>query len=242
MDQLATWGFSFEAIESDITSTLHTTPQQQQAQDIVRRRFQTSVIAIALARLPGGPYHAVQRRLIRWLHHSRAESRLLTPVAAARACHTNILRLHKLVTPNVVASVFSILWNRLMTTRRLRKGNGSCLFRCRDAGPDDSLEHYVYCPVIRRFACDTLCLDDSLLDSWGAFLCVRNTQTDTQLTLCALRLHALCHSHNHARQHALPPNFCFITHMRCVVQAVGFRSQRIRLERSSAKRAKLGRG
>jgi hypothetical protein len=55
-----------------------------------------------------------------------------------------------LVPPRVRAAYFGTLWNRWATARRFQK-KGKCVLHCSETA-EDSIEHYVSCSVVRRFA------------------------------------------------------------------------------------------
>ena len=52
-----------------------------------------------------------------------------------------------LVPPRVQSAVFSTLWNRWRTKRRFQRREGPCKFGRARPAPEDSIEHYLECPV-----------------------------------------------------------------------------------------------
>jgi hypothetical protein len=80
---------------------------------------------------------------------------------------TRLVNLGKLVAPRVHAAVFTTLWNGWCTHRRfqLRQNTSNvCKFKC-SLRSEDSLEHYVRCPVVLKVA--KHCLHFSYPDEAG---------------------------------------------------------------------------
>jgi hypothetical protein len=82
------------------------------------------------------------------------------PHRLADKIHRRLLQLRRLVSPRVLTSVWKLLWNGWITGRRFQNRSTTfCLFRCSDTA-EDSIEHYVRCPIIREFARRKLNLHD----------------------------------------------------------------------------------
>ena len=82
-------------------------------------------------------------------------------------------RLHNLrnkVPPRVMAAYFSSLWNRWTTTRRFQQPVAPCLLGCHSATGEDSLEHYLRCPIALEVARRRLRLALTPSTSWTHFL------------------------------------------------------------------------
>jgi hypothetical protein len=105
------------------------------------------------------------------------------PHRLADKIHRRLLQLRRLVSPRVLTSVWKLLWNGWITGRRFQNRSTTfCLFRCSDTA-EDSIEHYVRCPIIREFARRKLNLHDLFPEHF--FLAVDHLSID-DLTCIAL--------------------------------------------------------
>ena len=109
----------------------------------------------------------------------------------------------RLVPPRVHTAVFSTLWNRWCTGRRFQlRGSCSCLLGCRSQA-EDSIEHYLRCPIVLDVARARLGLHMTSTDSWAKLLLATpagaGTSDVTWLTRCALLLYTVYRATNAAR-------------------------------------------
>ena len=104
---------------------------------------------------------------------------------AARRLHS----LRELTAPRVVTAALSSLWNRWCTARRFQR-RGPCVLQC--GCGDDSIEHYAFCGVVRRFSWSFLRLQWAPMDSLAHLLLLGSAQSDpTTLVLSAVRTYAV---------------------------------------------------
>ena len=97
------------------------------------------------------PEWRLRRRIERWRLPG-------LPGRTSRTILGNLGRLRRLAPPRVRAAVFSTLFNRWVTDRRMRTMRGSrrsCLLGCSPQA-NDSIEHYMHCPVVQDWASSRL--------------------------------------------------------------------------------------
>ena len=80
-------------------------------------------------------------------------------VAVAARIMDRLRFLQPLVPPRVQAAVFSTLWNRWTTARRFQTRGVPCLLGCDCHTSEDSVEHYLRCPLVLSTAATRLRLN-----------------------------------------------------------------------------------
>ena len=103
----------------------------------------------------------------RWLPHLQGPPAVLT----RRVCR-RLQQLQTLTTPRVQAATWKLVWNGWCTASRFQQrscANNRCKLGCSTTS-EDSIEHYVHCPVVLKVAASrlrlrSLCLADFLLAS-----------------------------------------------------------------------------
>ena len=123
---------------------------------------------------------------------------------------SNMRALRPLVPPRVQAAVFSTLWNRWATARRFQVRGTPCLLGCSHPQGEDSIDHYMECPVALHAAAGKLRLH---LGAQTARRClmladVPNHVTDERslqswLTRCAILVYAVYRTTNTARHRGM---------------------------------------
>ena len=113
----------------------------------VVKGFQKEVAQQILDRSGYNSENRIRAKLGRW-HLAGPERHL-----ACRAL-AGFRGLTELVPPRVVAAVFSTVWNRWPTARRMQLREGNCNYCQLGCGgqAEDSIEHYSRCKVLRTFA------------------------------------------------------------------------------------------
>ena len=126
-----------------------------------------------------------------------------TPNWHARCAHQRLHDLGGLVTPRVHAACFGACWNRWCTLRRFQQ-TGRCRL-CQLPHTEDSIEHYVFCVVVRKVGARCLRLDADLHLNLHTFTCTNPViRTDEILTRCALLVYATYRALNHQRTTSTP--------------------------------------
>ena len=121
--------------------------------------------------------------------------------------------LSKPVSPRVQTAVFNTLWNRWVTARRFQKRGHDCdrcLLGCNTASANDSIEHYLVCPVVLSFARTRLSMHlDSASSRMQLLLAALppNPRRAAQWwAKCALLIYSIYRTTNTARHRTpLPP-------------------------------------
>ena len=117
--------------------------------------------------------------------------------------------LHKLVSPRVIAAVFSTIWNRWTTHRRMQRRHADtnrCLLGCPQPA-EDSIEHYCRCPISKEFLRLHLNLSPEIFAGLHSFtLCNVNIQSTQQLTTIAIWIYTIYTATNNLRRRPLPAN------------------------------------
>ena len=112
-------------------------------------------------------------------------------------------RFPSLVSPRVCAACFSTIWNRWTTARRFQRRHLACN-RCAlgcEGGAEDSVEHYVHCPVVAHVASRYLRLRINFNNAKSLFLLSHTTCEDsTTLSCAAILVYATYCATNHYRQ------------------------------------------
>ena len=131
-----------------------------------------------------------------------------TPAFTSRRTLHCMRLLPRLVNPRVVAAVFSTIWNRWTTHRRMQnraKATNCCLLGCITA--EDSIEHYCSCPIAMQFLQNHLGLSPRGFAGLHTFtLCNVNIQTMEQLTTTSIWIYCIYTATNNLRRRALPDN------------------------------------
>ena len=118
---------------------------------------------------------------------------VLTDNWMGRTVAHNFQRLARLVPPRTVAAVWSTIWNRWHTHRRHQgrdEEDDHCVFTC-SCNAADSVEHYRYCPVVRRAGFNHLDLREAELTSRAFFLVEPELQSDEALTKVAILIYGV---------------------------------------------------
>ena len=146
--------------------------------------------------MPGSAEGDVLRKLRRWIPwlHACPDSPRQRERLYARRFLDNLSRLQRLVPPCVVAAVWSIMWNRLMTERRCQQRNARCLL-CDNLHALDSAEHIHYCPALAPVH-TYLQLPHALTHPRHSLLLVSDAWPDDILARLALRSYAIYNAHN----------------------------------------------
>ena len=109
--------------------------------------------------------------------------------------------------PRIRAAVLRTIFNGWTTSRRLQTYN-RCLFSCADWTHEDSIEHYASCPFTHDVRKRRLNLR---ISPWHkscffALLLPQDSDNDTNLTKCALLIHAIYRAHNYVLRRTLAKN------------------------------------
>ena len=145
-----------EGITSDSTLKLIAggKPREQWDSSVRKRQrklFQrTTQSQIKLARNKGGDSR-IREKLKRWCDVPWGIKGNIGTVS--RRVAYRMQNLGGLLSPRVASAVFSTLWNRWCTERRMQRrqaANSMCRLGC--GRGEDSIEHYCRCPISRSFA------------------------------------------------------------------------------------------
>jgi hypothetical protein len=127
-------------------------PKKKDPDSTVRKNLQRFIYKGQLKSEVHLKTHAVRRRIIRWtalINHRRSLGPILPPRAAENFLH-NLEVIHSKAKPRVAAAVWKTLWNGWCTSRRFQT-EGRCIFGCASNLASDSLEHYLFCPILVHF-------------------------------------------------------------------------------------------
>ena len=122
-------------------------PLTRQMQRKVRRKTQSWFVSSLLKKDGTNIEERVRKKLARW----KLEG---LPGRNARKVTKQIGELRRLVPPRVRAATLSTIFNRWTTDRRmkkLRQHSTGCVLGC-PSGAEDSIEHYLHCPIWRDWA------------------------------------------------------------------------------------------
>ena len=124
----------------------------------------------------------LRRRLKRW--------KFQTPIGIiCRRATTKIGIIFSLVSPRVAAVVFRTWLNGWCTGRRFQNPALKCQLAC-SPNADDSIEHYMRCPVVAGFSQACLHLDANTGDIAQSFMCLDKNEDDGTVVLRALLVYA----------------------------------------------------
>ena len=183
--------------------------------DRYKAQFQSMIYRKLLDHKAPSPTERVRHNLDRWKLHDTMRNTLPpgtqvrhnTPAFNSRKSLHYMRVLQGLVTPRVVSSVFSTIWNRWTTHRRMQK-RGSvtdrCLLGCLQPA-EDSIEHYCRCPISTEFLRKHLNLPPEVFAGLHSFtLCNVNIRSTQQLTTIAIWIYTIYMATNSLRHRPLP--------------------------------------
>ena len=205
-----------ELLEKSIGSeerVRRTLPQGKRQQDNdktwhkeVERTYYKCIQAFHL----GDPVSRIRKKLERYaLDDARlhldipGSTRQRTPAWQAIRAHCNLRSLRKISPPRLQGAVFSTLWNRWTTERRMHQTRyGRCLI-CRKEGTADSIEHYTKCAFTQRLYATKLNLDPAVFANMHAWtLCSPHIVTEEQLLGVGIAIYAVYNTTNRLRHNA----------------------------------------
>ena len=159
-----------------------------------RRQTQRWFCTQLLARSGFDVVERLRSRLARWMLPG-------FPGRRARKVAHNLGRLRLLVPPRLRAAVLSTILNRWTTRRRMRhlrrQERCSCVLGCSETA-DDSVEHYVRCPVWRRWVAGRLGQD--FADRGLEHALLATTMTDVSLGIQSAMVYVLYRTVNQLRR------------------------------------------
>ena len=120
-------------------------PWDRQTMGRAKRTTQRHVYAALLADRQGYGWTRAYHKFKRWFPPAPA------PAIVDRVLQ-NLRQLRTLVTPRVQAAMISTLWNRWTTARRFQVQGSPCLLGCNCPSGEDSIEHYLACPIVLSVA------------------------------------------------------------------------------------------
>lgn len=187
---------SREQITSDVQQALRTHCQQAAYQHLLNYGAPSSEFR-------------VRENLERWKLHDRSRhpgvtlsGKQDTPNWTSNKCLDNMRALRRLVPPRVHSAVFSTVWNRWTTHRRMQKralASTICLLKCSETA-EDSVEHYANCPRVREVGAHFLNLDPSRSVNLHTFVCCNpHIKDEDELTATALLIYAVYRATNYVR-------------------------------------------
>ena len=179
-------------------------PRPWTPQIVQRAKNDTQRLVYKLLSAPkaGWPQERLRHKIQRW-----------QLPGTARAVTDRVLKrlraLQALVPPRVHAALFSTLWNRWVTARRFQRRSSAecrCLLGCPPAA-EDSIEHYLRCPVVLDFGRRRLAMYMNSQESFALLLLATGPPgtipLDSWLKRCALLIYAIYRTTNAAR-HSRP--------------------------------------
>ena len=161
------------------------------------KRFRKGTQKWFTARLLRHDGYNVECRLRRRLQRWRLPD---LPGRTARRMARQLCRLKKLVPPRVCAATLSTTFNRWTTDRRMRSIRGTrrtCVLGCSRTA-DDSVEHYMHCPIGRAWAEARMARPRSQTDLARGLLA--ENMTDDELVRQAVFTYVLYRTVNHVRR------------------------------------------
>ena len=181
-----------------------------------RARFQGLIYSKLLMHDAPDLVHRVRYKHIRWelgnpcrhIVPTGSNCKHLTPAWKARRSLASLLLLQGLVPPRVCAAVFSTMWNRWTTFRRMQQRShpsNRCMLGCASPAEED-LEHYCCCPRVQELYHRHLNLprQDDYKNLHTFLLCNANIRTQEQLINIALAIYAVCNATNTFRRKSPP--------------------------------------
>ena len=116
-------------------------PWPREVAQHARRATQRTAYQHLLQRLGGDALARTVHKIKRWNFTDPA-----VPLASRILDRMRFLQ--PLVPPRVQAAVFSTVWNRWTTARRFQTRGVPCLLGCDCRSSEDSIEHYLRCPLV----------------------------------------------------------------------------------------------
>ena len=173
-----------------------------------RARFQGLIYSKLLMHDAPDLVHRVRYKHIRWelgnpcrhIVPTGSNCKHLTPAWKARRSLASLLLLQGLVPPRVCVAVFSTMWNRWTTFRRMQQRShpsNRCMLGCASPAEED-LEHYCCCPRVQELYHRHLNLprQDDYKNLHTFLLCNANIRTQEQLINIALAIYAFYNATN----------------------------------------------
>ena len=122
------------------------------------------------------------------------------PARIARTVTRQLQQLRRLVAPRLRAATMSTIFNRWVTSRRMRQlqeGRQSCVLHCSDTA-DDSIEHYFNCPIYREWCRRRLGFDQQ--EGRLVHGLLATSMTGDAIKLQAVATYVLYRTTNHMRR------------------------------------------
>ena len=187
-DTAALYGVTHDSI---VWALLANAPQAGDANKHVKSNYQREAYRQLLQKGPD--------RIVAEERHRKKQRRWVLQVPArigATRALTLFKRLPLLVRPRVVTSLARTHWNGWCTRRRFQQV-GCCVLGC-SVRADDSIEHYLHCPVLKEMLANFLHLPR--FTSMQEFLLLdHRLWSDSRLIVSAVSVHVLYTTFNHAR-------------------------------------------
>ena len=125
-----------------------------------------------------------------------------TPAWQARRTHCNLRSLKEIAPPRVQSAVFSTIWNRWTTERRMHQTSRHRCLLCRKGDTSDSIEHYAKCAFTRRLYATKLNMEPALFANMHAWtLCSPYIRSEEQLLGVGIAIYAVYTTTNRLRCH-----------------------------------------
>ena len=165
-----------------------------QIEQHIKRKFQGQALNSLLHAEAYSHEDVLRRKLKRWGIRTVPEGTL------ARRASRYIRHAFTLVPTRVAVVLFRTWLNGWCTARRFQVRHATCLFACGLAGEcNDSIEHYAFCPVLKKFAIQQLRIPQHLVGTMLGFLCLDRDVDDNMRTLQLLLLYAVYSAANTLR-------------------------------------------
>ena len=139
--------------------------------------------------------------------HVRLSARQATPSWIAEEALHNLHLLGGLASARVLSAVFSIVWNRWTTHRRLQRqqtASNRCLLGCSRTA-EDSIEHYVNCPFTQELGSRYLRMNRQQINMHTFMMCNPHVATAEDITAAGVLIFAVYMATNHQRHNTPIP-------------------------------------
>ena len=165
----------------------------------VKKHFQAKALEQILSKERYNHEAFLRGRLERW-RLQEAPIGIMTRRSVQR-----LTKIFSLTTVRVGVVIFRTWLNGWCTARRFQHKDSKCVFNCECAFSEDSIEHYAFCPIIRRFATQHLHLSANLVGAMCPFLCLNRYTNDSTLIVQCLLTYATYTASNRIRFGGINP-------------------------------------
>ena len=123
-----------------------------------------------------------------------------TPAWQAGRTHCNLRSLRQIAPPRIQGAVFSTIWNRWTTERRMHQTRYQRCLLCRKEDTTDSIEHYATCAFTKRLYATRLNMEPTLFANMHAWtLCSPCIKSEEHLMGVGMAIYAVYNTTNRLR-------------------------------------------